>query len=147
MNDVSSFFPWGGPGWGSVAPSRLCNGALTALQRGRRCSPTSTPLQPRGGPAAWQRPHFCPFSAIKNLRTFSKMKGRKALNASCLLFFCGRGRFRRSLRMPERALLVIKKQIFMHFGERYFVNKINSSDIWSEEIGNIDKASILYPAQ
>ena len=66
-----------------VAAPRGCNGALIALQRGRRCNPTGTPLQGRGAAVARRNPLFCPFPAIKNSRSFAKSESRKALNGVC----------------------------------------------------------------
>ena len=66
-----------------VAAPRGCYGALIALQRGRRCNPTGTPLQPREGPVARRNPLFDLETAIKNPRSFAKSESRGALKGVC----------------------------------------------------------------
>ena len=64
-----------------VAAPRGCNGALIALQRGRRCNPTGTPLQGRAAAIARKRALFGSKTAIKNSRSFAKIGSRKGLMA------------------------------------------------------------------
>ena len=62
-----------------VAASRLCNGALIALQRGCRCNLPACPLWPRGGLTARRRPFFFAKTTVRNLRNFVFRKSREAL--------------------------------------------------------------------
>ena len=66
-----------------VAAPRGCNGALIALQRGRRCNPTGTPLQGRAAAIARKRALLGSETAIKNPRSFAKSESRGALNGVC----------------------------------------------------------------
>ena len=63
----------------AVRPSRLSSGALTAMQRGRRCTLTTAPLQTNGGLTAEKRELFRTKSASKNQWFFPFWKRRKAL--------------------------------------------------------------------
>ena len=65
-----------------VRAPRGCNGAAIALQRGACCNMTACSLRCNKGLIARRNPLFDLFWAIKNSRTFSKFKSRKALKAS-----------------------------------------------------------------
>ena len=113
-----------------VAAPRGCNGALIALQRGRRCNPTSTPLQGRGAAVARRKPLFCPFPAIKNSRSLVFLKSRKGLSGSP---GSPLGGVRGGFLGPFRPLLLMKTQIFEQFHEHNFV-KIYHSFVGSRPV-------------
>ena len=56
-----------GGGRAATAP-RGCNGAAAGLQRAPRCTPTSTPLRPRGALTAAKKQRFWPEKAAFRLQ-------------------------------------------------------------------------------
>lgn len=76
-----------------MGPSLLCNGAVIALQRGRRYIPTSAPLRPNKAFTALKRMRFYPKTSIRNRQIFAFPKSRKGLTRTKLrralsLFAC-----------------------------------------------------------
>ena len=63
----------------AIRPSRLSNGALTTMQRGRRCTLTTAPLQTNKALTAEKQELFRTKTASKNQRFFPFGKRRKAL--------------------------------------------------------------------
>ncbi len=66
MNDNNSASTQRGCDGFAVRALRLCKEGLTALQRGRRCTLTTAPLQTWEGFAVRKKQFFRPERAIKN---------------------------------------------------------------------------------
>ena len=81
MNDNNSASTQQGCDGFAVRPLRLCEEGLTALQRGRRCTLTTAPLQTQEGLAVRKKQFSRPERAIKNDGKSALQTSREALTA------------------------------------------------------------------
>ena len=125
MNDNNSASTQRGCDGFAVRALRLCKEGLTALQRGRRCTLTTAPLQTREGLAVRKKQFPRPERAIKNDGKSALQTSREALTACLPSPFrekTGAGRSRNS---PKRAR---KSRRLRKMDEAVLSGKINRNE-------------------